>query len=195
MIVLGLDLGQTGGFSRYDTVSGDLRTGRFQFGKLEEPERIIAFGRWFEAVLGGTLVDFDGQVLASGLDPVDVVGYELVTFGQGRADFIKMQEGLVQYLGRQVAWQGVNVQTVKKFGLGLKAPPPLRYRGMTKQEKNRARSERRKLVAGLLQDAAREWFRKLGSEPPEKLSADEAVATLVMTWMLVNRIPGWSLEQ
>ena len=199
-IVLGLDLGSKGGFARYDTKSGELLLGLNRWDKLDPAERVIAFGTWLQAALFGQLFRFDGKeswetMLPDG-ERVEVVGFEQITFsGEGRgSEFITRQEGVVQYLSRNIAWQGVNVATLKKFALGDRAPKRLILpKDLSKKEKNRAKGERRKLVKGLMVESAREWMEKLGHEPPEKLSEDEADAFLVLAWTLVNALPDWSL--
>jgi len=169
MVVLGLDLGTKGGFSRYDTISGELFLGWNRWDKLEPAERCVAFGEWLEAVLEGTLTEIDGQVIRSGLEPVGVIGYEDVPFtGRGRSDYIAKQTGLLEYLGRRIAWRGVNVATLKKFATG------------------NGKAEKPTMIA-----AARYGIRELGSEPPEGLNDDMADAFLVTAWILVNALKEW----
>ena len=126
---------------------------------------------------------------------MEVIGYEVVNFGKGRPDFIMKQEGLVQYLGRKVAWQGVPVTTLKTFALGDRKPPQPRYKGLSKLERNRAKAANRKLVKGLLIESAGEWIGRLGHEAPEVLKSDTADATLVLCWVLVNSLQGWRVPE
>ena len=206
-VVLGLDLANQGGFARYDTVAGKLLLGRNQWDEFPVPDRIIAFGEWLEATMrgetweikkaGGKKGKWTISLLGILDDPVDVVGFEQITFsGPGRSgEFIQKQEGVVQYLSRKIPWQGVHVATLKKFALGDRAPPRPNYRALSKQEKNRKKTEHRKLTKAAMVGSAREWIEKLGHEPPEILESDTADATLVLAWMLVNALPGWELPE
>ena len=171
MIVLGLDLGTKQGWACYDTESGALGIGRNNWEEFEVVDRIVYFGEWFEALLGGILTEAGGCVLKDGLAPVDVVGFEQVTFSAvGRSDYIAKQEGLVQYLGRGIAWTGVNVSTLKKFSTGD------------------GHAKKPTMVA-----AARYGIRALGYRVDGKLDEDSADAFLVMAWVLKNSLKGWEL--
>ena len=181
-IVLGLDLGSKGGFARYDTESGGLLLGLNRWDLLSVPDRVVAFGEWLDGILGGNIWQIEKvegkakewvvREIAQDWSPVDVVGFEQVTFsGHGRgSEFITRQEGVVQYLARDVSWQGINVSTLKKWATGD------------------GHAQKPTMVA-----AARYGIRTLGHEPPDKLSEDEADAFLVLAWMLVNALPGWSM--
>lgn len=181
-VVLGLDLGSKGGFDRYDTVTGELLLGLNRWDLMEPANRVVAFGEWLDGILAGDIWQVEKvkgkakewvvREIAQGQSPVDVVGFEQVTFsGHGRgSEFITRQEGVVQYLSRSRAWQGINVSTLKKFATGD------------------GHAQKPTMVA-----AARYGIRALGHEPPERLSEDEADAFLVVAWMLVNALPGWSL--
>ena len=157
-VVLGLDLGLKQGWACYDTESGVLGFGRNDWSKLPVPDRVTAFGAWLEKGLR-----------QSG---VTVVGFESVTFsGHGRgSEFITRQEGVLQWLCRDVAWVGVNVSTLKKFATGD------------------GHAKKPTMVA-----AARYGIRALGHPVPEKLSEDAADAFLVLAWVLVNSLKGWKL--
>jgi len=208
-VVLGIDLGKQSGFSRYDTEDGELLLGWLDWGKLPPEDIVVAFGEWLDAILRGTLTDVHGQIERTDLAPVTVLGYEKVSFsGPGAGgSYIWPQEGVLQYVGRNIAWQGVEVPTLNKFAVGDNPTPipprlkeirrELKNRLLTKTEryalqaeKNRLNAERRKVVKGKMIDAAKAHIRKLGQEPPEKLKTDTADATLVLAWILVHAIEG-----
>jgi hypothetical protein len=177
-VVLGLDFGTKQGFTRFDTVSGDLLLGFIDWGKVPHPDRVIQFGYWLEGMLSGQLVDATGQRISGYTEPVNVIGYEGTPFtgtrkgkskgGQGSA-FMNKQEGLVQWLGRYVAWQAVHAGTLKKFATGD------------------GRAEKSTMVA-----AAKYGIRALGAVVPVKLKEDTADAFLVTTWILMNSLHDWT---
>ena len=181
-VVLGLDLGSKGGFARHDTVTGELLLGLNRWDLLAVPDRVVAFGEWLDGILGGNIWQIEKvkgkakewvvREVARGKPSVNVVGFEQVTFsGHGRgSEFITRQEGVVQYLARDVSWQGINVSSLKKWATGD------------------GHAKKPTMVA-----AAKYGIRTLGHEPPEKLSEDEADAFLVLAWTLVNALPDWSL--
>lgn len=170
-VVLGLDLGTEGGFARYDTVAGDLLLGRLGWGKHPPEDRIVFFGEWLERALAGVFMEPNGQFTAEIMGSVDVLGFERVSFsGPGRgSEYISRQEGVAQYLARRIAWQGVQVPTLKKFAT------------------DDGRAEKPTMVA-----AAEYGIRVLGHEPPLNLNHNVADAFLVTAWILVNSIPGWT---
>ena len=171
-VVLSLDLGSKAGFTWYDTEASDLILGWNNWGKVPPVDRTIAFGKWLQAILSGTVLEVGGQVVRSGLRPVTVVGYESVPFaGPGRSsEFIHKQEGLLQWLCREIAFQSINVSTLKVFATGD---------GHAGKE--------------AMIHAARYGIKALGFPAPEKLKDDTADAFIVLAWMLLNAVEGWSL--
>ena len=107
--------------------------------KLPPEDQIVGFGEWFEGILGGTVFDVQGQIEQTDLSPVDVTGFERISFsgpGAGGAN-ISRQEGVLQYVGRLIAWQGVAVPTLNKFAVGHNPTPRAQTKGLGKQEKAR----------------------------------------------------------
>lgn len=157
-LVLGIDLGSNSGWASFDLETRSVEWGWNQFSKLEPVDRVTAFGEWLQRMLL--------------YKEIRAVGFELVNFsGPGRgSEFITRQEGVLQWLCRGVAWQGVNVMTLKVFATGD------------------GRADKKAMV-----HAARYGLRVLGAEQPEKLHHDEADAILVLCWVLLNSIEGFKL--
>lgn len=188
-VVLGQDLGKEAGFVRYDTENGGLLLGWNNWGKLPDQDIIVAYGEWLEGILLGTLCDVHGQIEQTDLAPVDVMGFERISFagtGKGK-EYISRQEGVLQFVGRRIAWQGVEVPTLQSFALGKGY---IKRLGLRDPEKTKY--EKKKILKGAMIEAAKEWIRKLGHEPPEKLKTDTADATLVLGWILTNSLEGWT---
>lgn len=211
-VLVTLDLGLESGFTRFDTETRELLLGWNNWRKLPAEDRNPAFGDWLDGLIRGTLFDIHGQIEQTDLAPVAVLGYEKVSFsGPGAGgSYIWPQQGILQYVGRDIAWQGVEVPTLNKFAVGDNPTPiPPRLKEIRKEEKskvltivemkalkaekNRLNAERRKVIKRKMIEAAEAWIRKLGHEPPENLKTDTADATLVLGWMLTNSVKGWSL--
>ena len=206
-VLVTLDLGLKSGFTRYDTVTKDLLLGWNNWGKLPAEDRNVAFGEWLEAIIGGTVLDIHGKVEQTDLAPVDVLGYEKVSFsGPGASgSYIWPQQGILQYVGRHIAWQGVEVPTLNKFAVGddptpiparvseinkaLKGKLPKAEKKELKTEKGRLLTARKKVVKQKMISAAEMWIRKLGHEPPEGLKTDTADSVLVLGHVLTNSLP------
>ena len=159
MILLGIDLGSNSGWARYDTVAQTVDWGRNDWGDRELPpeDRVIGFGEWLEAEL------LEGGVQAVGFEQVDFTGKG----GKG-GWYISRQEGILQWLCRDVAFAGVAVKTLKKFATG---------------DGNASKEH--------MCEAALRWLRILGvTEKIGALHDDEADAILVLAWMLENVYKG-----
>ena len=171
-VLVTLDLGSKAGFTRYDTEDGDLYLGWNDWSKVPPVDRAIAFGQWMTAILDGTILDVQGEVVRAGLRPVTVVGYEHVPFaGKGNSsEFIHKQEGLLQWLSQDIAFQAINVSTLKKFATGD------------------GHAQKDSMV-----HAARYGIRTLGHPDPVEMKDDTADAFIVLAWMLTNAVKGWEL--